>query len=180
MTTITIGIAYVEETCIYRGCGISFALNKDHYRRLHAKPGTPFYCPNGHEMVYTGTSDEQKLKDAEARELALKDQLSASLREAEATRIAMLRDRARFAAGVCICCNRSFENVRRHMATQHPEFNVDELGHAPVFACSCGRKFDSYRGLRIHQGSQRQHTGPRAWDNPKTSRWAAHLTEVKS
>lgn len=25
--------------------------------------------------------------------------------------------------GVCPCCQRSFENLRRHMASKHPEFN---------------------------------------------------------
>jgi hypothetical protein len=29
---------------------------------------------------------------------------------------------------VCPCCNRSFQNLRRHMATKHPEFNAPGPG----------------------------------------------------
>lgn len=32
----------------------------------------------------------------------------------------MLRNRA--AAGVCPCCNRTFEQLGRHMTTKHPEY----------------------------------------------------------
>lgn len=32
----------------------------------------------------------------------------------------------RIAAGVCPCCNRSFQNVARHMAGQHPDFQKHE------------------------------------------------------
>jgi hypothetical protein len=32
------------------------------------------------------------------------------------------RQLERVASGVCPCCNRSFVNLRRHMKTQHPEF----------------------------------------------------------
>lgn len=32
------------------------------------------------------------------------------------------RLKKRIAAGVCPCCNRSFANLREHMAGQHPDF----------------------------------------------------------
>jgi hypothetical protein len=180
MSTFNLAVAYVEESCCRDGCGISFALNRDHYNKLQANKGTTFYCPNGHAMHYTGKSDEQKLRDAEAREIALRDQLGAAIRDGEATKAALLRDRARFAAGVCPCCNRTFENVRRHMVAKHPDYDVTRVErHQLMFKCSCGRKFETYKGLRIHQGRSRETSGNFAWDSAKTSKHWAHLTEVK-
>lgn len=46
----------------------------------------------------------------------------ASARKGQVTR---LKNRA--AAGVCPCCTRSFENLRRHMTTKHPTFKAEEV-----------------------------------------------------
>lgn len=160
-------------------CGTVFGMAKDLEKRRRQDHET-FYCPNGHRMHFTGKNDEELLRDAEARNVALEDQLAAAIREGEMTRSILLRDRARFAAGVCPCCNRSFENVRRHMVSQHPDYDVTRIDkHAPIFKCSCGRKFESYRGLRSHQGKSRQTSGSWAWDAPDQGRYWAHLTEVK-
>lgn len=127
-------------------------------------------CPNGCRRHYPpGKSDEQKLKDAAARETALRDQLEASIRDGEAQRVELARIRQRIANGVCPCCNRSFGNVRAHMQTQHPDYV------APVvepFKCSCNRKFDTFRGLRVHQGQMR----PDDWARADRDRWSSHLT----
>jgi len=175
MSTFTSSTSFVVEYCCAKGCGIAFGLHKEHYDQLQAEKGRTFYCPNGHGQHYTGKSDTQKLKDAEARELALKDQLSASIREGELTRKALLRDRQRFMNGVCVCCNRSFENVRRHMASQHPDFDVAKVASdRPEFQCSCGRSFTTLRGLGTHQG----HLRSSDWDKPGQAAWRAHLTRV--
>jgi hypothetical protein len=34
----------------------------------------------------------------------------------------MTRIKKRVAAGVCPCCNRSFKDLARHMAGQHPDY----------------------------------------------------------
>ena len=41
-------------------------------------------------------------------------------RHAAKGQISKLKKRA--SAGVCPCCNRSFQNLRRHMGNKHPEF----------------------------------------------------------
>lgn len=175
------GVRMVTEECCAKGCGITFAITEDLYDRLQGHPDRWFYCPNGHDQHYTGKSDAQKLKDAEARELALRDQLEASIRDGETTRRALIRDRHRFANGVCPCCNRSFGNVRRHMASQHPDYDAtDVTTAAPRYRCSCGREFETPHGLHIHQGRQRSQTGRWRWDKPGQSRWFAHLTEAAS
>lgn len=173
--TLAVGERLVTETCY--SCGVLFAMVEDFYEHRLADRKN-FYCPNGHSQAYIGKTDAQKLKEAEAREVALKDQLSAAIRDAEQSRVQLLRDRQRYANGVCPCCTRYFANVHRHMTTQHPEVDAAAVRTAPAYRCSCGQRFDTFRGLRTHQGHQRRTSGPYQWDLPKTSRWMAHLTEV--
>lgn len=169
--TLPVGERLVTETCC--SCGVLFAMVEDFYDHRRADHKS-FYCPNGHGQSYTGKTDAQKLKDAEARELALKDQLGASIREGELTRQALLRDRQRFLHGVCVCCSRSFENVRRHMASQHPDFDVAKVADSRKFQCSCGDSFSTFKGLRTHQGHKRDTD----WDKPGQDPYWAHLTRV--
>lgn len=174
MTTLHIGFATVA--CCRQGCGVVFAFPTDLYERL-TNTGETFHCPFGHQQHFTDSaSDAAKLRAAQARETALRDQLTAAVHDAENTRVALLRDRQRFANGVCPCCNRSFENVARHMRGEHPDYDITKVKQSalPLFPCSCGRKFESLRGLRIHQGASRRD----GWDKPTASRWAAHLTVV--
>ena len=157
------------------GCGTVFAMTRAFFDEMK-RTQTAWYCPKGHRRVYDGASTEQKLKNAEAREQHLADQLSAAIRDGEATRVALLRDRQRFANGVCPCCNRTFDNVRRHMSSKHPNYDATDVKRpaAKRSTCSCGSAFDTLTGLRIHQGRVR---GP-LWDAPNASRWAAHLTRA--
>lgn len=159
-------------------CGVVFAMTEEHEQRLRASHNT-FYCPNGHTMWFKpGKSDEQKLKESAARETALKDQLSAAIREGDAARQELLRTRQRIANGVCPCCTRSFPNVLAHMTTEHPDFalpaNVRHAADVVEFRCSCGGEYETYHGLRVHQGKSRYD----GWDDPDAPRWSAHLAVI--
>lgn len=179
MSTTYLNVGFVTETCCHKGCNLTFAFTRDFYDQVRNDPATWWYCPAGHSQHYTNeATDAQKLARAAARETALKDQLTAAVRDAEDTRVALLRDRQRFANGVCPCCNRSFENVARHMRGEHPDYDVTKVKRSalPQFNCSCGRSFESLRGLRTHQG----HVRRGGWDQPGASRWSAHLTKVGS
>lgn len=170
--SIYLAQGFTVQACCYADCGISFALTTAEDHRLQ-QTREWFYCPHGHRQHYTGKSDAEKLKAAQAREVALNDQLRAAVRDAEESRSLMMRDRHRFANGICPCCRRTFDNVRRHMATQHPDYDVAQVAHKAVtLRCSCGREFDTYRGLRTHQGWSRQD----GWDKPDAPSWRAHLT----
>ena len=117
----------IEECC---NCGMAFAMSNDFHQR-RKKDHKTFYCPAGHAQHYVGKTEEQKLKD----ELAKKQRQL----EAETSRAATFRNqrdkvakahkkmRERVKNGVCPCCNRSFENLRRHMESQHPEFGNHEI-----------------------------------------------------
>jgi len=175
--TLYLDIEYVPVTCGHESHGpgdFAFAMTRKFYDETR-RTGIGWYCPLGHRRIWTGKTTEQELKDAKTRERSLHDQLSASIREGELTRKALLRDRQRFMNGVCVCCNRSFENVRRHMASQHPDFDVAKVASdRPEFQCSCGRSFTTLRGLGTHQGHLRSND----WDKPGQSAWRAHLTRV--
>jgi hypothetical protein len=93
-----------------------------------------WYCPNGHELGFNdppGESEAAKLKrrlrwaqDDAAYLRSRLDQAEASRR---AQKAATTRLRRRVAAGTCPCCKRTFQQLSRHMASQHPDF----VGEAP-------------------------------------------------
>lgn len=127
-STITMFVALESLTCGH--CGVPFALEKSHLARLQAD-GSEFYCPNGHRVSYRESGIQraekaakraQELLDQERRRT---EQLRADVvtmdnrRKAEAA--AKTRIKNRVARGICPCCNRSFENLARHMKSKHPD-----------------------------------------------------------
>jgi DNA-binding XRE family transcriptional regulator len=115
----------IEHCC---KCGIAFAMPVDYQKRLRNDHST-FYCPAGHGQHYTGKSEEQKLRDQLAQRDATlqREQNRANQLRHERDQIAKAhrKMRIRVMNGVCPCCNRSFENLRQHMATQHSDFGQE-------------------------------------------------------
>jgi hypothetical protein len=127
-------------------CHVTYAIPKSFNESAEeynsaAHPGNYWEvcCPFGHSWHYSGLTEEQDLRqrleaqrNKSARLTAQLDQSEASRRaqKAAATRARNERDRVlkRIRAGVCPCCNRSFKNVERHMASQHPDFQIPEAG----------------------------------------------------
>lgn len=139
LQTVTIQrkVNLISEVCGM--CGILFAIDGQ-FQRDRLADKARFYCPNGHGISYAGKSETQKLKEQleeerrqrqraeqnvahqadrrrEAEEEAKRERNRANGYKGHATRITK-----RAKAGVCPCCNRSFENLRRHMDTKHPQF----------------------------------------------------------
>ncbi len=117
-------------------CGIAFALTADFQRRRRNDHAT-FYCPAGHGQHYAGQTEVQKLKQQldqqerqlgqQARKLESAEQRAATAqRERDTIAKAHRKMRKRVANGVCPCCNRSFENLRQHMQSQHPDFGQEQ------------------------------------------------------
>lgn len=113
-------------------CGIGHAVPRslrDLQLRQHndgARDVQSVYCPIGHIHVPAGKPQVEREREqrarAEARERHLKDQLEASERSNSALKGQITKAKKRAAAGVCPCCKRTFQNVSRHMAGQHPDF----------------------------------------------------------
>ncbi|MCR1785334.1 hypothetical protein KVF89_22530 [Nocardioides carbamazepini] len=117
-------------------CSIDFGIGAVFQRRRRDDHET-FYCPNGHGNHYPGPSDAEKERERLAGELDAARSLAAreSRRRADAENTARRKDyearaakgqltktKKRVAAGVCPCCNRSFQNLAKHMAGQHPSY----------------------------------------------------------
>jgi hypothetical protein len=114
-------------------CGVTFAVPEKFLSERRYDQKT-FYCPNGHPRAFC-RSERQELEQRIARKTAELDQMKADrdrqreLREAEershaATRGQVTKLKKRAAAGVCPCCNRTFQELARHMANKHPDFNA--------------------------------------------------------
>lgn len=118
---------FETETCCK--CGMAFAMPIDFQARRRDDKDT-FYCPAGHGQHYTGKTEEQKLRDALAQRdaaLARERGRSQSLKDQrDHITKAHRKMRARVMNGVCPCCNRSFANLREHMATQHADFGTEQ------------------------------------------------------
>lgn len=121
-------------------CGITFGISAEFEARRRSDH-RDFYCPNGHNLAYNGPSKAERERDA-ARELAAResrrrqyaeqraqqasDEAERERRSAAAYKGHATRIRNRIKNGVCPVagCKRHFTNVRRHIATQHPDFVV--------------------------------------------------------
>jgi hypothetical protein len=123
------GTLAIEECC---NCHITFAMPSDLQRRLREEGGD-FHCPLGHSQHYTTTDiqrlteklarEERRRRNAETRARAAQDQAQAAEYRTRAYKGQVTRIRKRVGNGVCPCCNRTFADLGRHMAGQHPEFS---------------------------------------------------------
>lgn len=109
------------QRCI--SCGVWFGVDKylDTERRSSK---TNFFCPNGHPQAYC-ESEADRLRKQLQQEQQKSAMEAASRRTAEEGRAKaekeLKRIKMRTDAGVCTCCNRTFQNLARHMKTKHKE-----------------------------------------------------------
>ncbi len=118
----------VTESCYL--CGMVFAMPK-RFRQLCLDngPAQTFFCPLGHSQIYKESEADKlrkQLKEEQdrhwSRERHLEDQREAAERSARAHKGQVTKIKNRVGRGVCPCCNRSFEDLKRHMASEHPDF----------------------------------------------------------
>lgn len=106
---------YVNITCCR--CGERFGLARDSHAHLKRSSQT-FWCPNGHQQHFPlGPTEAEKLQQ---------DRASHHKARAAAYKGQVTKIKRRVGAGICPCCNRSFANLARHMAGQHPDFTPDQ------------------------------------------------------
>lgn len=105
-------------------CGGVYAIN-ERYREKKHEEGAGWHCPYCETAWgYFRNSKIARLeKERDAainREQWAKERMESEIRSHRATRGQLTRVKNRVKAGVCICCNRTFQNLARHMATKHP------------------------------------------------------------
>lgn len=130
-----------EQNCIE--CFIRFGVPKGFTAKRREDKRT-FYCPNGHNMAYVkSTSDALRERLAEQERIAAAAKADAERerrwrleahedhrhteRRLAAQKGVTTRIKNRVANGVCPCCNRTFVNLQRHMATKHAGFTAEEV-----------------------------------------------------
>lgn len=112
------------EECIR--CGVVFGITTA-MKRERVQDHENFYCPNGHGQRYTSETDAEKNARLLCEEQARHQRTLARANAAEAEQARVVAEKAkverklkRVGRGVCPCCNRTFPNLARHMASQHP------------------------------------------------------------
>lgn len=114
-------------------CGVVFAITAE-LEKERRRDHKSFYCPNGHSMVFGANSTEQEnarlkeqLRAAEELERRLVDRQSRLENDLMDQAKELKRVRRRHASGTCPHCNRTFANMARHIAKQHPVERTNTL-----------------------------------------------------
>jgi DNA repair exonuclease SbcCD ATPase subunit len=102
------------------GCGIHFYV-PEHWLKKKRNEEAGFHCPNGCSRVFVGENEADKLKrqlQQAQQELANK---SVEKIQIERQLENLQKQLKRVQKGTCPCCKRSFSDLKRHMATKHPD-----------------------------------------------------------
>ncbi len=117
-------LSFTQHEC--GGCGIPFYVPTNWLKAKVQSKGS-FSCPNGCSRVFCGKTDAEKLKEQlelqRKENEAVQQQLQDRWLDALGEKNKLEKQLKRIHKGVCPCCNRSFQNLQRHMATKHPELN---------------------------------------------------------
>ena len=123
-TTLNASVTFVTEDCCE--CGVAFAMTQE-FKNRKLKDHSWFYCPAGHGQHYTGKTTEEKLREQVERLGVQRDhareESDRRKRQLAAAKGQITKATNRAAKGVCPHpeCKRSFVDVARHVASQHPE-----------------------------------------------------------
>lgn len=122
---------YLHHCC---ACGIPFSIPDEWDDRLR-KNHESFYCPSGHAQSYTGNAMTKKEEQLKQELNSLKGQLESSkgnekfwnemwqkkVDENKKINKELKSVKTRVKNGVCPCCNRTFQDLAKHMKTKHPD-----------------------------------------------------------
>jgi hypothetical protein len=87
--------------------------------------GGSWFCINGHSLSYGETESKRlrrQLEQEQAETRLQRENFFAEQRRHENTKKAAKQAGKRSAAGVCPCCQRTFQQLSRHMQTKHKDF----------------------------------------------------------
>lgn len=115
-------------------CDVIYGMSETMHERRKAD-GESFFCPNGHSAAYKETEADKlrRERDRLTQRMAEKDDeirrqrdlREGTERQLSATRGVVTRIKNRVGHGVCPCCNRTFGDLHRHMATKHPSYAAE-------------------------------------------------------
>lgn len=112
-------VSLISETCV--NCGVEFAWPKE-MRDARLKDKKSFYCPNGHSMSWSGpNATERELSETKSRLAQVERDAAFKAEQIKTLERKAKRQTRRIHAGVCPHCNRTFEQLARHMASKHKD-----------------------------------------------------------
>lgn len=101
-------------------CGCVIGMQEEHYDE-RVNDHRNFWCPNGHQQHFTSETEAEKnarlLREEQARHRRTLEREN----EERVKREKLERKLRRVDRGVCPECNRTFQNLARHMACKHAE-----------------------------------------------------------
>jgi transcription elongation factor Elf1 len=114
-------------------CGVAFCVTNDFASRRRSERDS-FYCPSGHSQWFPGESDKDRaqklagqldqertrLQQERRSRLQTEQALDYARRTRKAVSTRLRKVKTRVGHGICPCCNRTFEQLARHMAVKHP------------------------------------------------------------
>lgn len=106
-------------------CGVQHAFPLTIYETAQREGGF-WHCPNGHQRGWRDGAEKEEMavlrreKERLTQNAAyLESRVADEARRADAEHKKFLQMQRRAISGVCPCCNRTFVNVQRHMASKH-------------------------------------------------------------
>lgn len=108
---------------VCKSCGGVYAISEE-YRAQAKEDGKHRwrcpYCKTSETWGYSESENQQLQRELDEKRRAL---TAAQCRIVEKNLLIERQERKliRVQRGVCPCCRRSFQNLRRHMATKHPK-----------------------------------------------------------
>lgn len=99
-------------------CTMRFDVSQE-WQEARIQDRVTFYCPIGHPQNYIGKTNAEKLAEKESELARVKAELYAARDDKEKAYAKLDRQAKRIHAGVCPKCNRTFDNVARHMKSKH-------------------------------------------------------------
>ena len=112
-------------------CGCLFGMTEEHNQRCR-DGGSWFYCPNGHSQSYTDTTvarlEKERDRAREQRDTNERwyhneiDDHNITKNQRNAYKGKVTEIKRRVGNGVCPCCSRTFQDLARHMESQHPDY----------------------------------------------------------
>lgn len=113
-------------------CGLPFAIPQKMYDSCHDEGGY-WYCPLGHSRGWDKGNKKSRVLELQDEVARLESSLKSAREHSETLKRSraavageLTKVKKRVGNGVCPCCNRSFQNLRRHMDNKHPEFKDDQ------------------------------------------------------
>lgn len=128
------GVWCVYSDCIT--CGVRYTVPQNMWNKQRREGGF-HHCPNGHSQGWgKGDTEMDKLRrerdrlKQEAARLEDDARHARFVAEHQGRRAAAFKGQAtklrkRVKAGVCPCCNRTFQNLQQHMKGQHPDWQPE-------------------------------------------------------